>query len=109
MQATSDIFLGWTTGPEGHHFYWRQLRDMKYSPDLSLMAPEGMEIYAGVCGHALARAHARAGNRAAIGAYLGSGTQFSEAVADFAMAYADLAESDYEELQKARADGRLPS
>jgi hypothetical protein len=109
LTPTSDIFLGWTSGPEGRAFYWRQLRDMKFSPDLSLMEEPGLRAYAGVCGRALARSHARAGNRVAIAAYLGSGSQFSDAVADFAMAYADQAESDYAELQRARADGRLPS
>jgi hypothetical protein len=35
MQATSDIYLGWTKGPDvRHHFYWRQLRDMKGSADV---------------------------------------------------------------------------
>ncbi len=27
MQATPDIFLGWTRGPEGRDFYLRQLWD----------------------------------------------------------------------------------
>ena len=32
MQASSDIFLGWTRGHEAdRYFYWRQLRDMKGS------------------------------------------------------------------------------
>jgi hypothetical protein len=33
MQAASDIYLGWTAAkiPTTHHFYWRQLRDMKRS------------------------------------------------------------------------------
>ena len=32
MQPASDLFLGWVTGPEGRHFYVRQLRDVKLSP-----------------------------------------------------------------------------
>ena len=31
MQSASDIFLGWTRGESGRHFYIRQLRDMKIS------------------------------------------------------------------------------
>ena len=31
MQAASDMFLGWTVGPFGNHYYVRQLRDMKGS------------------------------------------------------------------------------
>ena len=35
MQATSDIFLGWTTGElAGVHFYVRQLRDWKGSVEV---------------------------------------------------------------------------
>ena len=29
MQPASDIFLGWTEGRKGRHFYVRQLRDVK--------------------------------------------------------------------------------
>jgi len=31
MQAATDIFLGWTVGENGRHFYVRQLRDVKIS------------------------------------------------------------------------------
>ena len=35
MQAVTDIFRGWTKGVEASRsFYWRQLRDMKGSPDV---------------------------------------------------------------------------
>ncbi len=42
MQSASDIFLGWTQGLSGRHFYIRQLRDAKISAivegfDLDLM------------------------------------------------------------------------
>lgn len=36
LQAASDIFLGWATGPSGRHFYFRQLRDMKLSANIEL-------------------------------------------------------------------------
>jgi hypothetical protein len=29
VQPASDIFLGWTEGRRGRHFYIRQLRDVK--------------------------------------------------------------------------------
>ncbi len=32
MQPASDIFLGWTQGERGKHFYLRQLHDMKLKP-----------------------------------------------------------------------------
>src|SRR5215469_3172635 len=32
MQSASDIFLGWTMGKDGRHYYVRQLRDAKIKP-----------------------------------------------------------------------------
>jgi len=108
MQAASDIFLGWSTGEDGHHFYWRQLRDMKYSPDLANAKLDALEVYSRACGRVLARAHARGGNRAAIAGYIGSGRQFCDGVTAFGVAYADRAEADFSLMEAARAEGRLP-
>ena len=72
MQATPDIFLGWTRGPGGRDFYMRQLWDMKGSVDTSTLRPEGLGFYGGICAWALARAHARSGDSVAISAYLGT-------------------------------------
>ncbi len=111
MQSASDIFLGWekVTGFDGvdRSFYVRQLRDWKTSSDITAFAPPGLGLYAQMCGWTLAKAHARSGDRIAIAAYLGSGTQFDTAVADFAVAYADQNEKDYQSLQAAVADGRI--
>ena len=101
MQAASDIFLGWIEDAEGRHFYWRQLRDMKGSVEMTDVLPQGLVALAGVCGWALARAHARAGDRLAIAGYLGRSDRFDRAVADFATAYADQNECDYRRLLKA--------
>ncbi len=73
MQAASDSFLGWVDGPLGRSFYVRQLRDMKWSPDPAALDVEWLERYAVLCGHALARAHARSGDAIAVSAYLGTG------------------------------------
>ena len=59
------------------------------------MSPTGMAVYARVCGWTLARAHARSGDRIAIGAYLGKSDRFDKAIADFAAAYADQNDSDH--------------
>jgi uncharacterized protein (DUF2252 family) len=111
MQASSDIFLGWTTvnGIDGvkRDYYVRQLWDWKVSADVETASAKGMEVYARVCGWTLARAHARSGDRIAIAAYLGSGTTFDEAVADFSVAYADQNEADYATFKAAVDDGRL--
>ncbi|MGW2205387.1 DUF2252 domain-containing protein [Streptomyces sp. NPDC001774] len=104
-QAASDIFLGWMTGPEKRHFYWRQLRDMKGSAEVETMTPSMLRAYAGLCGRALARAHARSGDRIAIASYLGSSDVFDRAVADFAMRYANQNADDYAALSAAIAAG----
>ena len=59
MQAASDSFLGWIDGPAGRSFYVRQLRDMKWSPDPASLSKKSIGPYAVLCGHTLARAHAR--------------------------------------------------
>jgi uncharacterized protein (DUF2252 family) len=111
MQAASDIFLGWTEvkGIDGvtRHFYGRQLKDWKGSAEIELMVPQGMQLYARMCGWTLARAHARSGDRVAIGAYMGSGDTFDRAIAEFAEAYADQNERDYKALTDAIASGRI--
>ncbi|MFD8750268.1 DUF2252 domain-containing protein [Kitasatospora sp. NPDC059577] len=107
MQAASDIFLGWTTGPAGRHFYGRQLRDMKGSVEIGEMRPSGLRAYADLCGRTLARAHARTGDRIAIVGYLGSADTFADAVAEFAVRYADRTLVDHGELVSAIEDGRI--
>lgn len=107
MQAASDIFLGWTTGPGDDQFYVRQLRDMKGSVNLDTLDGAQLRSYAELCGAALARAHARTGDAARISGYLGTGGAFAEAITTFAIAYADQNERDYEALRTAAAAGRV--
>jgi uncharacterized protein (DUF2252 family) len=108
MQATSDIFLGWTRGVQAdRYFYWRQLRDMKGSALVELMSPFGMTFYARMCGWTLARAHARSGDPIAIAEYLGTDGTFDNAIADFSARYADQNQRDYDTFVKAIADGRI--
>ncbi len=112
MQATSDIFLGWQrteAGLDGQQrdFYVRQLRDWKFSMPIEIMVPRGMRTYGEACGWALARAHARSGDRIAIAAYLGSADIFDQAVTRFAAVYADQNERDHQALVDAVASGRL--
>ena len=109
MQAASDIFLGWSRGPGGRDFYVRQLRDMKMAPDVEAQTPRVMRAYATVCGLALARAHDKAGDAAMIAGYLGGVDHFDEAIGDYAVAYADQVERDYETFVKAVRSGRLKS
>ena len=107
MQSTSDIFLGWSVGGEGHAFYWRQLYDMKGSADVSKMSARRLKTYATLCGWTLAHAHARSGDPFAISGYLGEDDTFANAVTGFAYAYADQNQSDYEAFTDAIASGRI--
>jgi uncharacterized protein (DUF2252 family) len=108
MQASSDIFLGWTLGMDvQRHFYWRQLRDMKGSALVELMRPIALTFYARICGWTLARAHARSGDPVAISEYLGDIDAFDKSITDFAMRYADQNEQDYQQFVTAVRTGRL--
>jgi uncharacterized protein (DUF2252 family) len=108
MQATSDIFLGWTHGAEaGRYYYWRQLRDMKGSATVEAMSVENLANYGRLCAWTLARAHARSGDPVAIAAYLGDDDTFDRAVTTFAEAYADQTERDFAAFTEAIARGRL--
>ena len=111
MQAASDVLLGWlpATGWDGgqRDFYVRQLWDGKRSVDIETLPPEGLEIYGKVCGWTLAQAHARSGDRIAIGAYLGKGDSFDQAIAEFSERYADQNELDHAELADAAKSGGI--
>ncbi len=108
IQASSDIFLGWHTSEVTEvQYYWRQLKDMKGSFDVTDLDLQGFKTYIQVCGAALARAHARTGDPSRITGYLGSGTTFDNAMGDFAMAYADQTEQDYQALVAAVESGRI--
>ncbi|MGE5636824.1 MAG: DUF2252 domain-containing protein [Nocardioidaceae bacterium] len=109
MQAASDVFLGWARGGPNRdqEFYVRQLRDMKGSAEIERMRPAELDVYAALCGAALARAHARSGQAAAIAGYLGKGDAFDRAIAAFAADYADQTERDHAALTDAIAEGRL--
>lgn len=111
MQASSDIFLGWVRveGVDGRErcFYVRQLWDGKGSADLERMPARDFGTYASLCGEALARAHARSGDRFAIASYLGRGEVFDKAMARFAESYADQNERDFERVTAAVASGEI--
>jgi uncharacterized protein (DUF2252 family) len=112
MQAASDIMLGWIhvkAGIDGQprDFYVRQLWDSKWSADVDVMDPVGVEAYGRACGWTLARAHARSGDEIEIAAYLGSGDSFDRAIARFSEAYADQNERDHAALLAAIESGDL--
>jgi uncharacterized protein (DUF2252 family) len=107
LQSGSDVFLGWTRDDHGHDYYFRQLRDMKMKLDLEQMSKQEWTEYVEICGAALARAHARTGDPAYMAGYLGKNDTFDEAMAQFAVTYADQMERDYKVLVKAIKAGQV--
>jgi hypothetical protein len=69
---------------------------------------KGLADYCKLCGWALALAHAKSGDAAMIGGYLGKSEGMDEAVARFAVAYAEQTDRDYEALVAAARSRRIP-
>jgi uncharacterized protein (DUF2252 family) len=107
MQPASDIFLGWTEGRRGRHFYIRQLRDVKIKPAVETFGTAEMTLFAQFCGRTLALSHARSGDPAVISGYLGKSDVFDQAIAAFSVAYADQNEKDHAVLKRAIQDGKV--
>jgi hypothetical protein len=80
---------------------------MKASVDIEKETSKSLGRYAQLCGWTLARAHSRTGDAAAIAGYLGSGSVFDDAIADFALTYADQSESDFAAFMSAIESGRI--
>jgi len=96
-------------GAVAKQYYVRQLRDMKGAMNVPAMDPAQLTYYAGLCGWALARAHARTGRAPMISGYLGSSERFDRAVEEFAVGYAEQNELDYQRLLSAIESRRLPA
>jgi len=109
MQSASDMFLGWMTGAgkDARQFYMRQLRDAKIKPVVEVMKSSNLKGYAGLCGHVLARAHARSADVVQLSGYMGKNESFEDAMADFAVAYADQNERDHAALVAAVRAGQI--
>lgn len=109
MQAADDAFLGWTTGTsqQQRHHCVRQLRDAKIKPMFELMKPANLTDCAQSCGWALARAHKRSGDAVVLSACMGTSAVFQDAMAAFAVRYADQNERDPAALVAAVRAGRI--
>jgi uncharacterized protein (DUF2252 family) len=101
MQFLSDMLLGWTT-IHNRQYLVRQLNDHKASLAVEDLAGEGLIQYAEICGELLARGHARSGDPVALDGYIGNSDRFVEAVADFAVDYADQTDADYKTFLHSR-------
>jgi uncharacterized protein (DUF2252 family) len=108
IQASSDMFLGWTQGPRsGRQYYVRQLWDVKGQGDPLVMDVNNLAHYGALCAWALARAHARTGDAVQLAGYLGRSERFDEAMVEFAAAYALTNEADHTALLEAVSSGRI--
>jgi uncharacterized protein (DUF2252 family) len=108
IQGAPDIFLGWGEN-DGISYYIRQLRDMKGSAELEpgQATIKGFIEWCGLCGWALALAHAKSGDPAMIAGYVGKGEALDDAIAQFAAAYADQTERDHDALAGAARRHRI--
>jgi uncharacterized protein (DUF2252 family) len=107
IQGAPDIFLGWGINKFGGHFYMRQLRDMKGSAEFDPKYAKFFPEYCKLCGWALAQAHAKSGDPAAIAGYLGKSDGMDDAIARFAFAYSEQTDRDYDALKNAAKQKRI--
>ncbi|MFI9307679.1 DUF2252 domain-containing protein [Streptomyces triculaminicus] len=108
MQVVSDVLLGWTT-VEGRPYQVRQFRNRKGSVDPAALASDELDDYGRMTGALLARAHAHSADPRLIAGYCGKSEELDDAIATFAVAYADRTEADHAELLAAVRSGRLPA
>ncbi|MFF2958295.1 DUF2252 domain-containing protein [Streptomyces sp. NPDC057963] len=106
MQVVSDILLGWAT-VAGRPFQVRQFRNRKGSVDPAALAADQVDDYGRMTGALLARAHAHSADPRLIAGYCGKNDELDEAVAAFAVSYADHTEADHAELVRAVGAGRI--
>ncbi|MET9142918.1 DUF2252 domain-containing protein [Streptomyces sp. NPDC004042] len=106
MQVVSDILLGWTT-VDGRPYQVRQFRNRKGSVDPAALPADQIDDYGRMTGALLARAHAHSADPRLIAGYCGKNQELDEAVAAFAVAYADRTEADHADLVTAVRAGRV--
>jgi uncharacterized protein (DUF2252 family) len=107
LQAATDVFLGWMRAPiDGRCFYIRRLKDSRLA-NIGTQLQAALPFYAWLCGRTLARAHARAGDPALVSGYIGTGAAFEKAISEFATAYADQTEKDWNSFVAAIKVGRI--
>src|SRR5262245_54149080 len=103
MQAASDVLLGWTEALSSRrHFYVRQLKNRRLGSIGELVEEQALASYARLCGHTLARAHARSADPAVLAGYIGKRDVLDDTLASFAMAYAAQTQDDYEQFVRAK-------
>ncbi|MEV0064590.1 DUF2252 domain-containing protein [Nocardia sp. NPDC050718] len=110
VQSETDILLGWTTVDldEPLPFVVRQFRNLKGSIDPAGLSADDLDDYGRLAGALLARAHSRSLDPRTLAGYLEADDDaFEEAVAAYAVRYADRTEADHAELVAAVAAGKI--
>ncbi|WP_175578319.1 DUF2252 domain-containing protein [Bifidobacterium jacchi] len=112
IQSTADVLLGWAsfTAEDGRKrdYYVRQFWNGKGSIDLDHLNALGLSDLGRMCAWCLAHAHARTGDSIAIANYLGGTDEFDQAIASFAVSYAEQNEADYALFKRLIKAGELP-
>ncbi|WP_438487096.1 DUF2252 domain-containing protein [Streptomyces sp. S186] len=91
----------------GLPFQVRQFRNRKGSVDPSQLSGEQLDDYARMTGALLARAHAHSADPRTVAGYCGKGESLDEAIAAFAVSYAERTEADHADLVAAIRNGRI--
>ena len=108
MQVFSDPLLGWCS-IEKRGYLVRQLSDHKSSIEPEELNGHRLAEYSGVCAELLAKGHARSAEPAVLASYLGKSDKAARALLQFAIAYADHTERDFDLLKKALKRGFVQS
>ena len=80
----------------------RELKNRRLGAISELIEENALVNYAHLCGRTLARAHAQSADPAVLAGYMGKSGAFDDALASFAMAYADRTRQDYDQLASAK-------
>ncbi|MGW6422968.1 DUF2252 domain-containing protein [Nocardia sp. NPDC055053] len=110
VQSETDILLGWTTIElDGSiPFIVRQFRNLKGSIDPAGLSAGDLDDYGRLAGALLARAHSRSLDPRTLAGYLeADDDKFDEAIARYAVRYADRTEADHAELVAAVSAGKI--
>lgn len=106
LQVYSDLMLGWCS-IAGRDYLVRQMNDHKSSVQPQELKGDRLVEYGRVCAELLAKGHARSGDPALLADYLGRPGKAEKGLFQYALAYADQVEKDYETFLKALKCGLL--
>src|SRR3954464_14301027 len=100
VQIYSDLLLGWCSIAERDYLV-RQMNDHKSSVQPEELKGNRLVEYGRVCAELLAKGHARSGDPGLLADYLGRPGKAEKGLLQFAVAYAEQVEKDYEAFLKA--------